>query len=76
MADDLGYGDLKAYNPKSKIPTPHLDRLAADGMLFTDAHSGGSTCVPSRHALITGRFAARRDALHGGEALEHRLATA
>ncbi len=64
LADDLGYGDLKVYNPGSKIPTPHLDRLAADGMLFTDAHSGGSTCVPSRYSLITGRFAARRQQLN------------
>jgi arylsulfatase A-like enzyme len=64
LADDMGYGDLKAYNPHSKIPTPHLDRLAADGLVFTDAHSGGSSCVPSRHALITGRFAARRDRLN------------
>ena len=64
LADDMGYGDLKAYNPQSKIPTPHLDRLAADGMVFTDAHSGGSTCVPSRHSLITGRFAARRARLN------------
>ena len=64
LADDLGYGDLRAYNPASKIPTPHLDRLAADGLVFTDAHSGGSTCVPSRHALITGRFAARRGRLN------------
>ncbi|MFP6621718.1 MAG: sulfatase-like hydrolase/transferase, partial [Pirellulaceae bacterium] len=64
LADDMGYGDLKAYNPNSKIATPHLDRLAADGLVFTDAHSGGSTCVPSRHSLITGRFAARRDRLN------------
>ena len=64
LADDMGYGDLKAYNPGSKIPTPHLDRLAADGLMFTDAHSGGSTCVPSRYSLITGRFAARRGRLN------------
>ena len=44
LADDMGYGDLKAYNPQSKIPTPHLNRLANEGMIFTDAHSGGSTC--------------------------------
>ena len=61
LADDLGYGDLTAYNPDSKIPTPHLDKLAAAGMTFTDAHSGGSTCKPSRYALLTGRFAARKD---------------
>jgi arylsulfatase A len=61
LADDMGYGDLKAYNPKSKIPTPHLDKLSAGGLTFTDAHSGGSTCKPSRYALLTGRFAARKD---------------
>ena len=49
------------FNPDSKIPTPHLDQLAAEGMRFTDAHAGGSVCVPSRYALLTGRFAARAD---------------
>ena len=61
LADDMGYGDLKAFNPHSNIPTPHLDKLAATGMIFTDAHSGGSTCKPSRYALMTGRFSARKD---------------
>ena len=61
LADDMGYGDIKAYNTESKIPTPHLDKMAAEGMTFTDAHSGGSTCKPSRYALLTGRFAARKD---------------
>ena len=56
MADDMGYGDLKVYNPESKIITPNLDKLAASGMTFTDAHSGGSTCKPSRYSLMTGRF--------------------
>ena len=60
LADDMGYGDLKAFNPQSKIRTPHLDNLAKRGMCFTDAHSGGSTCVPSRYSLLTGRFAARK----------------
>lgn len=59
LADDLGYGDVAAYNLKSKIPTPNLDRLARGGLRFTDAHAGGSVCVPSRYALLTGRFAAR-----------------
>lgn len=59
LADDLGYGDVGAYNPDSKIATPHLDKLAAEGMRFTDAHAGGSVCVPSRYALMTGRFAVR-----------------
>ena len=59
LADDMGYGDLACNNPDSKIQTPHLDRLAAEGIRFTDAHSGGSSCIPSRYALMTGRFAIR-----------------
>lgn len=54
-ADDLGYGDLGANNPASKIPTPHLDRLAAEGMRFTDGHSSSGICTPSRYAMLTGR---------------------
>ena len=54
-ADDLGYGDLGANNPASKIPTPHIDRLAAGGMRFTDGHSSSGICTPSRYALLTGR---------------------
>ena len=60
LADDMGYGDLKSFNPESKIATPHLEQLAKDGLIFTDAHSGGSTCKPSRYSLLTGRFAARK----------------
>jgi arylsulfatase A len=56
-ADDLGYGDVQAYNPdRGKIPTPHIDRLAAEGMLFTDAHSSSGVCSPSRYTLLTGRY--------------------
>jgi len=55
-ADDMGYGDLAIQNPTSKIPTPHLDRLAREGMRFTDAHSSSGVCTPSRYALLTGRF--------------------
>jgi arylsulfatase A len=54
-ADDMGYGDLGANNPASKIPTPHLDRLAREGLRFTDAHSSSGVCTPSRYALLTGR---------------------
>lgn len=54
-ADDLGYGDLGCYNPGSKIPTPHLDQLASQGMRFTDAHSSSGICSPSRYAMLTGR---------------------
>jgi arylsulfatase A len=54
-ADDMGYGDLGCNNPKSKIPTPHLDRLATQGARFTDGHSSSGICTPSRYALLTGR---------------------
>lgn len=54
-ADDLGYGDLGCYNAQSRIPTPHLDRLAGEGMRFTDGHSSSGICTPSRYALLTGR---------------------
>jgi len=56
LADDLGYGDVSAYNPDSKIATPNIDRLAAQGMTFTDAHSPSSVCTPTRYALLTGRY--------------------
>lgn len=55
-ADDMGYGDLAIQNPESKIPTPHLDALAREGLCFTDAHSSASLCSPSRYALLTGRY--------------------
>ncbi|MBI1317727.1 MAG: sulfatase-like hydrolase/transferase [Candidatus Hydrogenedens sp.] len=55
-ADDMGYGDLGIQNPDSKIPTPHLDQLAREGMRFTDAHSSSGICTPSRYALLTGRY--------------------
>jgi arylsulfatase A-like enzyme len=57
LADDLGYGDIRAYNPtRGKIPTPHLDKLIAEGMRFTDGHSSSGVCSPSRYALLTGRY--------------------
>ncbi|MGA1607817.1 MAG: sulfatase-like hydrolase/transferase [Planctomycetota bacterium] len=59
LADDLGAGDLHAYNAASKIPTPHFDRLAAEGMRFDDAHSPSSVCTPTRYATLTGRYAWR-----------------
>lgn len=56
LADDLGYGDLKCLNPEGKIATPNLDRLAAGGMVFIDAHSSSSVCTPTRYGLMTGRY--------------------
>jgi len=62
-ADDMGYGDLNCQNEKSKIPTPHLDQLASEGMRFSDAHSSSGICSPSRFALLTGTYHWRRQ--HG-----------
>ena len=59
-ADDMGYGDLNCQNPNSKIPTPNLNKLAAEGMRFTDAHSSSGICSPSRFALLTGTYHWRR----------------
>jgi arylsulfatase A-like enzyme len=58
-ADDIGYGDLGCYGA-SKVKTPNLDRLAAQGVRFTDAHSPAATCTPSRYALMTGEYAWRK----------------
>jgi arylsulfatase A-like enzyme len=59
LADDLGYGDVSCYNDRAKVATPHLDRLAHDGMRFTDAHSPSTVCTPSRYSLLTGQMAFR-----------------
>jgi len=62
-ADDLGFGDLGCYNKASKIPTPHLDRLANSGVRFVDGHTSSGICTPSRYALLTGRYHWRK--FHG-----------
>ncbi|WP_372808845.1 arylsulfatase [Pontiella sp.] len=59
LGDDMGYGSVAANNPKCTIPTPHLDRLVAEGMNFTDAHSDTSVCTPTRYGLMTGRYSWR-----------------
>ena len=59
LADDLGYGDVGCYNPEAKAPTPNIDRLAKEGMRFTDAHSPSTVCTPTRYSLLTGRMAFR-----------------
>lgn len=56
LADDMGYGDPASYNSQSKIPTPNIDQIAQNGVKFTDAHSPGPWCVPSRYGLITGQY--------------------
>jgi len=65
LADDLGYGDVRCYNAQSKIPTPNLDRLAAEGIRFTDAHAPDAVCTPSRYGVLTGRYCFR-SRLHSG----------
>ncbi len=65
LADDLGYGDLQILNPQGKIPTPHMDRLGAAGMVFTDAHSSSSVCSPSRYSILTGRYNWRSSLKYG-----------
>ncbi len=59
LADDLGYGDVRCLNPAGQIATPSLDRLAAAGMVFTDAHSGSAVCSPTRYGILTGRYSWR-----------------
>ena len=56
LCDDLGYGDVHCLNPDGKIPTPQMDRVAAGGMVFTDAHSSSAVCTPSRYSILTGRY--------------------
>ena len=59
LADDMGYGDPTANNSRSRIPTPNIDRIAREGIRFTDAHAPASVCVPSRYGLLTGRYPLR-----------------
>ncbi len=56
LADDLGYGDVRCLNAEGKISTPHMDRMAKEGMRFTDAHSSSAVCTPTRYGLLTGRY--------------------
>lgn len=65
LADDMGWGDPQCYQPASKIPTPNLDRLAAEGMRFTDAHTPSSVCTPTRYTLLTGRYCWRTSLKRG-----------
>jgi len=57
--DDQGYGDVGALNPDAKFKTPNLDKLAYEGMIFTDGHSNDGVCTPSRYSLLTGRYSWR-----------------
>ncbi|WP_149274902.1 sulfatase family protein [Pareuzebyella sediminis] len=65
LADDLGYGDIGAFNPEGKIKTPHIDDLASQGMRFTDAHSPSAVCTPTRYGILTGRYSWRSPLKNG-----------
>jgi arylsulfatase A-like enzyme len=65
LADDMGYGDPGCYSKESKIPTPHIDRLASQGMRFSDAHTPSSVCTPTRYGLLTGRYCWRTSLKQG-----------
>lgn len=69
LADDMGYGDPGCYNAESKIATPAIDRLAAEGIRLTDAHSAGAFCVQSRYGLLVGRFPFRAKLNWGRQAV-------
>jgi arylsulfatase A len=56
FVDDMGYGDSRVYNPESTVPMPNLDRLAENGMVFTDAHSTSGVCAPTRYSMLTGNY--------------------
>ncbi|MBU3011295.1 arylsulfatase [Polaribacter vadi] len=56
LADDLGYGDVTSFNPNSKIPTVNLDKMAENGIKFTDAHTSSAVCTPTRYGILTGRY--------------------
>ncbi|MFT4734057.1 MAG: arylsulfatase A [Algoriphagus sp.] len=56
LADDLGYGDISSFNESGKIRTPNIDKLASEGMKFTDAHTSSSVCTPTRYGILTGRY--------------------
>jgi arylsulfatase A-like enzyme len=56
LADDMGFGDIEAYNKECKLPTPALNKMADEGMIFTDAHTSSSVCTPTRYGILTGRY--------------------
>jgi arylsulfatase A-like enzyme len=59
LADDLGYGDVSAMNEQAAWKTEHIDRIASEGMRFTDAHTGSAVCTPTRYGVLTGRYSWR-----------------
>ena len=68
--DDQGYGDVSCLNPDAKFKTPNLDRLAREGIAFTDGHCSDTVCTPSRYGLLTGRYSWRTELKRGVFAAE------
>ncbi|MDZ8119737.1 sulfatase family protein [Pontiella agarivorans] len=66
LADDMGQGDVSAYNPDSKISTPNIDRMASEGMKFMDTHTSSGVCTPTRYGILTGRYSWRTPTLKKG----------
>lgn len=66
LADDLGIGDVSAYNEDSAWETPHIDKLATSGMTFSDAHTNAAICTPTRYGIMTGRYNWRSTRKSGG----------
>lgn len=56
LADDMGYGDVSCFDHRSKLKTEHIDRMAQEGVVFTDAHSSSSVSTPTRYGILTGRY--------------------
>lgn len=67
-ADDLGFGDVRCFDPRSRIATPHIDALAEQGVRFTDAHAPDAICSPSRYGILTGRYSWRTERKKGNPA--------
>lgn len=65
MSNDYGWGDVSINNPDSVFQTPHLDRIAEEGLRFTNAHTPHSVCTPTRYAVLTGRYAWRTELREG-----------
>jgi arylsulfatase A-like enzyme len=65
LADDMGPGDVRAYNKDCKFPTPNIDRMAAEGMKFMDAHTSSGVCTPTRYGILTGRYSWRTHLKNG-----------
>lgn len=65
LADDMGYGDVQSFNSKSEVPTPNLNKLSEEGIMFTDAHTPSSICTPTRYGLLTGRYCWRSSLKRG-----------